>query len=77
MSRNKTSFGTARLRDAENARTVDSSGLQAKLGVVPTAGQPLVAAPHRFGTRKNVRSSPPSAMKNVDRYIQTKGKGLL
>jgi hypothetical protein len=35
--------------------------------VVLTAGQPLVAAPRRFGTRKNVRSSPPSAMKNVDR----------
>ncbi len=49
------------------ARTFDRSGLQAKTGVVQTAGQPLVAAPRRFGTRKNVSSSPPSAMKDVDR----------
>ncbi len=49
-------------------RTVDRSGLQAKRGVVPTAGQSLVAAPRRFGTRENVRSTPPSAMKNVGSF---------
>ncbi len=62
-------FGTAWLRDVENVRTVDRSGLQAKRGVVPMAGQPLVAAPRRLGTRKNVSSSPPSTMENVDRFL--------
>ncbi len=33
----------------------------------PTAGQPFMAVPRHFGFRKNGRSSPPSAMKNVDR----------
>ncbi len=38
----------------------------------PTAGQPFMAAPCRFGSRKNGRSSPPSAMKNVNRSFRSR-----
>jgi hypothetical protein len=38
----------------------------------PTTGQPLMAAPSRFGSRKYGRSSLPSAMKNVYRSFRSR-----